>query len=639
MENNTVVINGQEIDVTTVMDITATYTPTEEMCEKIKGDVTELLEKYLDVNIRSGYGLKLMLNPGGAFWRAKGWLIKAFANHPAYNGNLQLVMTGDMSRGINCDGIRNFEAYIWDWSRDNREMLGALYLDGKPISKEEYILLSNARNAAERMAFNHEVNGNYKWYEKYAELYCKINDKIFETMTMYQMLRKAMRYIDDYLLDGEVENPQLSNEELASKINNLFGERFCSSGQKVSRIVGKIGKLVGLNKHTDVRNVSFFDANGVFHERVKDMGWNYQFARFADSINPLPLKGTVVISVNPYDFYTMSFLSNAASCMTIDKNNLRGCDCTYEGMYCGGTESYMLDPCTVVLYYLPDGWKGEHPEYEDKLKRCLFYIGEDKIVQSRLYPDGRDGGDAGVAPKAREIMQKVVSELFDIPNLWKLEKGTSACSEVTITEGIQYPDYRYYDDCNVSYNRRIDGYLNKKKILIGVLPICPECGETHSNSGNVFCRRHANNYDYVCEDCGIGLNEDDVCWVGDTAYCSDCVSTCEHCDEYVHEELTEVAYINWHGRRCHRYVCQDCLDYHYVWSDYDEEYILEENAIETEEGDYFFPESEGYGICERCEGEHNIEELFEHNGSLYCASCLEEVQEEEAEEGAEEEDA
>jgi hypothetical protein len=237
----------------------------------------------------------------------------------------------------------------------------------------------------------------------------------------------------------------------------------------------------------DIRDVSFYDHNGVFHEKVKDMGWNNWIAVLGDAINPIELTKTAVISVNPTDFLTMSLGTNWASCMTIDKNNIRHLANNYHGMYFGGSESYMLDTSTIIFYYLEDGCTGTHPEYEYKLKRCLFYLGEDKLIQSRVYPDGRDGGEESLAGDIRKIMQKIIADLFDVPNYWSNKGGTSACAEVTTSNGVHYKDYLCYDDCNVSYMKRIDGYKNMRMVPIGRNPICPECGEEHTYEENIFC--------------------------------------------------------------------------------------------------------------------------------------------------------
>ena len=622
-------INGEQVDVTTVMDTTVKFNATAEMGYEMRDASWKLLDKYLPDRLNEGTGFYEMFGPNGAFWENKGWLIKAMEKSPYYNGRFQIILSGaDMSRGLNTEAANNFFRYAFD-QLNERYMVYKNTL----ITYEEARIIENNIDHTKAIVYNLYNNVVYcnnrvnrrEYRAKLTRILNRLDSSIHDmykrTVFKYDKQVQALKMIQEYI--NEADDPVLADENCAAVLSFTMGDKnFVRKGQKITKIVNKICRTTPIVNHSDVRDVSFFDANDNYIQRTKDLGWNYQYAAFADALSPLDIKGTAVISVHPIDYYTMSFLSNGkASCHTIDKSNLRHSDHHYSGCYCGGTESYMLDKHAVIFYYLPEGWNGDYPEKEDKLKRCVFFIGEDKLIQSRLYPDGRDGGDAGVAVKARHIMQKVVSELFDVPNYWTVKKGTEECMKVINTCGVQYPDYEYYEDCNVSYLKRIDGYTNGNTLDIGEAPICPECGERHDFSENVFCSDCAEGCTY-CDDCGSYVRRENAIYIGGYTYCRSCVNECEDCNHYTRDELTTT-----YDGTC---VCDWCLNNRYTWSEYDNDYIDDYNVVTTEEGNSYAADSDGYMECGECGELHDADNMVEtEDGRHLCLDCYEREQAEE----------
>lgn len=613
------VINGTEVDVTTVFDKTVGYIPTMEESEKAVQKGEELLNQYFDC-LKDNEGLWNMFRKDGAFWKAKGWIIQAMRKHPNYNGNYQIVLKDqNMCRHIDKNITYDFFSYMNRWISKNKKIV--IDSTGEVLSREE-----QAKRKSEILNKYYTAEEKYNMYKYPA--YLKLKKKLYKeydditsysTEKTFTFVSNAIRSIDDYISDT---GNHLVDERLEKSIK-AFAEMYlpdfhaCQSGQKISKLVQKLGKIIGINNHVDIQDVSFYRQDGEYVSRTKDMGWNYQYAQFADAINPIILKGTAVISVNPIDFWTMSFGKGWASCHTIDKENRRRCDHNYSGCYCGGTESYMLDNCSVIFYFLPNNFDGENPEYEDKVKRCVFYLGEDKIIQSRVYPDGRDGGDMSLAGDIRTIMQKVVSELWDVPNYWNNSKGTSACSEVTTSVGPHYRDYLHYEDCNVSYMKRIDGYKNVKRIRIGSDIICPSCGVTHNREDNIFCVRCTG--DLVCEECGEFIDDGDVRWIDGNPYCWRCTTECDRCGEY---ELDRYMTDTNNGCRC-----RSCISNYYTWSSYEDTYIDDEDVVVTEEGRVCDVNGDGYLACESCGKIHDDDEMNydEETDGYYCGICYNEL--------------
>jgi len=623
MNKQFTMINGVEVDVTTVFDTTVEYKPTMQEGADLVDEATELLNKYFNC-LDDDKGLWKMFGADGEFWKAKGWIIEAMKKHPNYNGRYQIILRDqDMHRYLDSKAIRNFSNYVCKYIEDHAEFEDPF--TGEIISDKERFnrflhwdsKYSEWRNLHRATGFPVYLSGRRKANIKRDKYY------YLSKMPKWEFVQNAVLYICDEMMENE---DHLVTEEMLDHLNTMMNIyngitiKGIRVGHKVSKVMRKICDLIGITSHTDIQDASFYRQDGTFVQRTKDMGWNYQYAQFCDGVNPTVTKGTAVISVNPIDFWTMSFGYHWASCHTIDKENRRRNEHNYSGCYCGGTESYMGDKASIIFYFLPDTFNGDHPELEDKIKRCVFYLGEDKLIQSRVYPDGRDGGDKSLAGDIRAIMQKVVAQLWDVPNYWDLAKGNRACREVTRSYGPHYRDYEHYSDCNVSYLKRIDGYKNVNRISIGTdRIICPSCGEAHYSEENIFCGRCLGNYTR-CAECGEEYDEDDMHYINGNWYCPDCVSYCYHCgDAIVTEQATET-----NEGRC---VCDWCRDRYYVWSDYDFEYVHEDNAITTVEDHVYVEGSSGYSECSNCYEYHDSDELIydEESDRYYCRDCYDEL--------------
>ena len=361
-------------------------------------------------------------------------------------------------------------------------------------------------------------------------------------------------------------------------------------GEKTSRVVNKICKFLGYDKHPN---------------------YNREFAKYADALSPMTIKRHTVLSINPLDYLTMSFGNSWASCHTIDKENRRGMPNSYEGQYSSGTMSYMLDPSSMVFYTVDASYDGKEYWTQPKINRQMFHWGENKLVQSRLYPQGNDCDGSAYEPY-RHIVQEIISTIFDFPNLWNTTKGTQAASRYINGQGTHYEDYCYFNNCRLC---RPKDDANERYFTVGAEPICIECGRRHDVSENINCC-HSVRY---CEDCGCRIDdEDDEYWVGDYVYCRDCVSYCESCGGYHRDE-------EYYIESEQRYICEYCLDNRYVYCDCCHRYEPSDRVRYIEEEDIY--------ICEDCEDEVSTcdccgkELLMSHltvtedNRSL-CSDCL-----------------
>ncbi len=384
----------------------------------------------------------------------------------------------------------------------------------------------------------------------------EINDKRIADCCTW-LPRRLFDWID--CMYNEITGPILT-EEQAAELEEIIPQIHPHKGQKVSRVINKLCVYLNYNKHAD---------------------YNKEFAKFADALNPLTITRHTILSINPLDYLTMSFGNSWSSCHTIDKNNVRDMPNSYEGRYSSGTISYMLDGSSMVFYTVDKKYDGNDYWTQPKINRQMFHYGQDKLVQGRLYPQDNDDDDEAYTPY-RQIVQSIMSVIFNVPNFWSLHKGAGSASEYIESEGTHYRDYECYGNCSLS---QIKGSENDYEFVVGAQPICVKCGKRHSVEDNI---NHCV-YVKVCKGCGRLINEDEGQWCNDDFYCSDCVTYCDEC--WCYEPNDRVTYLSQYGI----HVCNDCL-----------------------EEDYFY--------CERCGEYHkNSERIWlEEEKKYVCAKCYEE---------------
>lgn len=156
--------------------------------------------------------------------------------------------------------------------------------------------------------------------------------------------------------------------------------------------------------------------------------------------------------------------------------------------------------------------------------------------------------------------------------------------------------------------------------------------EEHSETESIQCCGSG----LKCYSCGEIVDEEDVVWIDERAYCLDCVNYCDYCEEYTTEEVEYVddyyggGYVcctclensgdfficdhcgEWHYSgngeyieiNGHYYCCEECAENDgWVYSDYEDEWIEKNTAYYCETcGDWF--SAENYNVelemCNNC---------------------------------------
>lgn len=402
---------------------------------------------------------------------------------------------------------------------------------------------------------------------------------------------------------------QLLDSEMAEMIKQSYPDiKGIAAGQKTSRAVNKICKLLGVNKRED-------------YER--------EYAKYSDAINPLDVVRHTILSVNPVDYLLSSNGNSWSSCHTLDKNNPNG----FSGCHCSGTMSYLLDGTTMVYYQVDKEYDGNDLEFEPKIIRQLFHYKDGILVQGRLYPQCNDGKNSLYTP-IRAQLQKIIADCLVAPNLWRKKGGTSACCSVINSEGTHYRDYECQSECSVSKIIKMipKGRVDNRHMTVGHDIYCVKCGDWHDMESTLLCEDCYDNYAYSgsrrCCDCGDRYDEDEMYCINGEWYCSGCSTYCDHCgervpnssihyygeldedicDECISEDFStcdccgkltnndDLTYIESTDEN----VCGRCLENKYAYVDTEDEYYPIEKVNTCVCGQTYLIEEGDKGLCPDC---------------------------------------
>jgi hypothetical protein len=407
---------------------------------------------------------------------------------------------------------------------------------------------------------------------------------------------KARRFLSgvrQWILENKELTMLLADEPFCSMVRECTGLDI-HNGIKVNKVIQRVCREFGLNTHPM---------------------YNTWIAKLGDAISPKQFTRHTVVSINPIDYWTASWGDTWCSCMNIDKNHKR--ESSREGLYgdgccSSGTESYMLDPSTVVVYTVDSEYNGKDFELQDKINRCLFHVGESKFIMGRVYPQGTDGAD-DVYREWREIFQYVLATCMDVPNYWKTEKDRSLKNMQHESKGTHYEDYiqSYCDVAGWSWLKTTpDAMYSPVKIKIGHRPICPCCGEEHDEQGTIECCDCFEEKEKIgtCERCGANIYRDG--WDDDYIETHDgilfCDSSCARGAGYVH---CADDYGWYHMDDVFRDGYDDCY------------YPLDYVEIEAEDGEMFYTHSnaENADYIETDDGWYHINDCYEdaETGELF----------------------
>ena len=300
------------------------------------------------------------------------------------------------------------------------------------------------------------------------------------------------------------------------------------------------------------------------------------------------------ISANPAELLKATHNCSYSSCYR------------YGGEWFSSTVAYALDEVTLLTGH----WR-TNDHY--KLGRAWLYAlpEEPAILHQKSYGDF----NSLLRKSVREEIEKKIDLAAGreyTPSKWKASHNQRA-------------EYRnagdiYFD--NHMTIARSDNVSKEGIVLQFSSAVCLNCGEEFiSNTERCLCDSCSVDYQ-ECQECGSRIYDDnDIRWVDGYAYCPNCVSWCEDCNEYVNEDTTRVS-----GGG---YVCSICLEENYTYCEYCNKYIWNNDTVEVNGrwgSEYICDEcaSHHFEQCEKCGEYFRPEDMTEACDENYCARCLSE---------------
>ena len=401
--------------------------------DKLVDDVMALLTKYHHRNTE--YGVCEMLHE---YFVNKHHLIDMFMKSDNYIGNMRICIDAELERRSNNTEVRNFCSCFAN--NVNAKEVFLKYVDENGKTLDDYTRVGIGKfkardlhygNIAERLVVNKE--------EK---------EKFEDDGATKASYRELYNFSEMIGLFGISATPNLEADVVTALTQYKMNATFVS-GMKKSRAFNRACSAYKVDKLPN---------------------YNKLFAQYADMVSGLKRKVKFYISLNPLDYFTMSFGNSWSSCHTIDKKNERNMPTGYSGMHCGGTMSYMLD-CTSIITYVHNHATEDHEE--GKIYRNMFHFDSGTLIQGRVYPQGNDGA-TDLYKEFRQIVQGELANLMGIENTWI--KRNCNCGENTASYGVHYPDYLNFSGCNVTYPSCMSA-ASSHTVNIGHQRICPDCGD------------------------------------------------------------------------------------------------------------------------------------------------------------------
>lgn len=354
----------------------------------------------------------------------------------------------------------------------------------------------------------------------------------------------------EFFADPDNLNP----DNLTAAINRIAPKAY-APGKKLSRVFKAICTKLGVAD----------DTAGSEFQRL--------YAQFADELTAKKIGFKMYVSINPAHFLTMS----NPKC-DHRGNTLTSCHSfnSTEYDYNNGCSGYARDAYTFIVFTVDDPTNPETLNNRKTSRQIFVYKpGNGVLLQSRMYNTA--GGVYGAAEDSklyRDLVQREISMLENMPNLWKTSRfygNREFEREIVCGDGFGgYPDWIYENfDAHVSI--RNDHADDWEGFEIGTRGLCICCGDETSHG-------------VYCKDCEPGRNY------------------CEECEEYVRGETFEVH--DGHGHTL--MVCEDCRDEHYTYCERCREYWPNDMVSSTGDGD---------NVCDSCRDEYYEE--CEECGELY----------------------
>lgn len=389
-------------------------------------------------------------------------------------------------------------------------------------------------------------------------------------------------------------------------------ERMLRRGTKITRLVRKICENVVIHRTGEVIDATQFADDGDPRTR---RSFDKYYAQFADALSELTVEKITVVSLNFLDFMTMSNGNSWSSCHFINSHGIfhENSESSYQGMYKQGCLSYALDEPSFILYTLPATFKDTDYYRCQKLTRMCCQYENGILITGKCYPNNNDA----LITRYRQMMQLIISQIEERPNLWTFSKKTSkvTCFAQTVNDTGHYPDYTYSSQKpTISLCRGVEIDLDAS-IQIGHKAYCLHCGKELEGYQHEWLQCENHRKTIRCGCCNKRLRPTDEYYLIDGSYyCPEHVFYCEFHKAY---EPTSWNPVKVNMKDGEKTVCYNA-----------EHYDLKKCP---DCGLYYLYDEMKHGYCPNCIVNHNIcsycgkviegDIFYKKDGSKYCNHC------------------
>lgn len=355
------------------------------------------------------------------------------------------------------------------------------------------------------------------------------------------------------------------------------------------------------------------------------------YAQFADELSAKQIGFKLFVSINPAHFITMSNPkcdSRGATLMSCHSFNSTEYD------YNNGCTGYARDETSFIVFTVADPTDPETLNNRKTTRQVFAYRpGSGLLLQSRMYNTA--GGVYGAAEDSklyRDLVQREISMLEDVPNLWKTYSSIGDKADLVVAgDGFGgYQDWTYENfDGHISIRADCDEET-VDPLDVGTYGLCIVCGE--ETSAGVYCEDCGEGNE--CDECGNSYDEDDLYEVRDSRgdwiqVCENCrdeyYTYCEHCGEYWSNDCTTRVGDEYYCDSCCDELCEcceDCGEWHlredlyHAYHDGREVWICEDCR------------DDDYSYCDECDDLHHCNDMqtvYKADGTQYyvCDDCAE----------------
>jgi len=451
-------------------------------------------------------------------------------------------------------------------------------------------------------------------YDRIYELASQILDPVLygpiALPTNKQVLREAICFFS---------NPNQTEDERERRIGYIkqIAPKAYAPNKKPSRIFKAICDALGVSDDT--------------------AGSNFQrlYAQFADELSAKKIGFKMYVSINPAHFLTMSNPK-------YDRrgNTLTSCHSfnSTEYTYNNGCSGYARDTTSFIVFTVADPTVPETLNNRKTTRQIFAYRpGSGLLMQSRMY--NTSGGVYGAAEDSklyRDLVQREISMLEDMPNLWNTYPSWNPDYRRYVEQGDGfggYPDWTYDNfDGHISFRKDCDRD-SVDPLVVGTWGLCIGCGCEIPDG--LYCEDCERGSGEQCDECGNYYDEDDLYTVHNASgneirVCGDCRSEyytyCDVCGDYHPNDC--VSYIDGQD------VCDDCRDEYYEQCEDCDEWHHRDNmytAYDSRGNEIRVCNDciDNYILCEKCNEYYPRDEVFfahRANGDevYVCADCKDE---------------